>query len=143
MPGIEDDLKAALLADATVAALIGERCYAGKIPPHDTPTPWVYFAVPLEESTEDLDTNDAERIELEMELFADTYAQLRTLKQAVRAVLNRYRGGYVQRCLWTDGDYSPQETGHNWTDRYAVWSSPIDLGAASLSWGAVYLVWGE
>lgn len=123
MPGIEDDLKAALLADATVAALIGERCYAGTIPPHTSPTPWVYFTVPAEGPDEDLYTHDAQKWDIEFELYATTYAEVRTLKRAVRAVLNRYRGGQVRRCMWVDGDYVPVEGGHNWTDRYTVWGS--------------------
>lgn len=142
MPGIEDTIKAALLADSAVAALIGERCYAGKMPPHLSPSPWVYLTIPREESTEDLYTNNSEKIEVEAEIFAETYAEARALKDAVRSKLNRFRGGYVRRCLWTDGDYAPVEGGHNWTVRFAVWSSPVDLGAATVVWGPSYLVWG-
>jgi len=141
MPGLEDTLKAALVNDATVNALNEGRVYAGTIPPHDTPN-YIYFTVPSEEPAEDLSGNDSDRWEVEIEIFAERYSDLRALKRAVRAVLNRYRGGWVRRCLWVSGDYTAVEGGHNWTERYTVWESPVDLGAAALVWGPTFLVWG-
>lgn len=142
MASIEESLRAALVADGTVAALIGTRCYANRIPPHDSPTPWAFIRIAGEDPSELIYENSAYRADVEVELFADTYAECRELKAAVRAVLNRYRGGLVQRCMWDGSDSVDVEGGHNITERYSVWTDGIDVGESALVWGPQTLVWG-
>ena len=123
MPGIESDLLAALRSDPSVSALVGDRIYAGEPPDHLSPSPWIYFVVDAERPTEALGSNDAVVWEVDFELFAKRYQDVRALKRAVRACLNRYRGGNVRRCLWSDSDASAVEGGHNVTERYTVWGT--------------------
>lgn len=127
MPGIEEDLRAALLADTAVAGLVGVRVYPGDPPANDTP-PYVTFTADSEEPGEDLNDNDPHRSEYTFSSFAATYLEARDIKRAVRKVLNKYRGGLVRRCMWMEGEHTPVEGGHEFNDRFEVWGSdPVPI----------------
>lgn len=121
--GIEEEILAALLADPTVAGLVEARVYATNIPPNDTPPPWLYFLITDESPTSELGRNDRSKFSVEFELFAATYGEARSLKLAIRAVLNTYIGGPIGRMLWSSSDSGPVENGHSITERYSVYPS--------------------
>lgn len=121
--GIAEDLRGALTSDAVVASLVGGRIFPGDIPPHTTPTPWVFFAIPEEVPTDELNADGSERLTVEFELFAETFAEANALKLAVKSALHKWRGGEVNRCLWAGTDYTAVEDGHNITVRFMVWAS--------------------
>lgn len=141
MASLEETIRTALVNDTAVAALVGTAIYPNRIPPEESPTPWVYYTIPEEEPTAEL-VGAERKGQIEFELFAETYAECRRLKLALRAVLHGFRGGPVKRMLWLNADSSAVEGGHNITERYTFWAEAESLvPETALAWGDDVLTW--
>ncbi len=105
-----------------MTALVDDRIYPGEIPDDETPTPWLYYAVPETEPLDELDADTSDvRSEAEFHALADTYATAKAIIDAVRAVLDTYRGGQVRRAFWMGTAEETTEDGYHHVARFTVW----------------------
>lgn len=119
---IQETLYTALAGDATLIALVGDRIYPGQVPDDEAPSPWLYFAVPESVPLDQLDDGAEDvRSELELHALADTYAEARSIVDAVRAVMGSFRGGTIRLATWAGTSEEMTEDGYHHAIRFAVW----------------------
>ena len=88
-------LRALLLSDTTIAAAVGTRVHPLAMPPEATLPAIVYreisgVAGPV--STSNVLTGVEMITRFQFDIWATTYAQIKTLKDALIKLINRYRG---------------------------------------------------
>jgi hypothetical protein len=121
MASIQETLRAALGADTTITALVADRIYPGQIPDDDAPTPWIYYAVPESVPFDDLDGCTEAQHEVEFHSLADTYAEAKTLIDAIFTVLDTYTGGQISRAFWKGTSEELTEDGYHHVARFTIW----------------------
>lgn len=128
MASIQETLYAALTADATLTALVGESVYPGEIPEDEDPPPWVFYQVPESTPLDQLDDEDEDvRSSVEFHSLGRTYAEAKAILDAVRDVLNRFRGGSVARAFWEGTAEETTEDGYHHSARFLVfWKASLN-----------------
>ena len=90
---VDQDLRTYLLADATVAGLVGTRCFQNSVPSEKTTLPYIWFR---RSTTIELDTlgpiSVDWAVEFALECVSDDLAQAITLRDAVVARLRGHQG---------------------------------------------------
>lgn len=119
---IEETLYAALTADATLTALVGDRVYPCEVPDDETQAPWLFYLIPESVPLDQLDAaNTPVRSEAEFHALADTYKGARAVIDAVAAVLKTNPGGTITAVLWRGTSNEVTEDGYHQSIRFAVW----------------------
>lgn len=122
MASIQETLNAALLADSTLSGLIGTRLFPGQIPDDQDTPPWLYYAVPESVPLDQLDDGgDDVRSELEFHALADRYSAAKAIVDAVRSVMNSFRGGVIRLATWAGTSEETTEDGYHHAIRFVVW----------------------
>lgn len=92
MTNIAQGLKTFVLADATVAGLVGARMYSTKTPQNPT-TPYIRYGLQSGQSFNSTDgPSGLENPVFQIDAIADTYAGAVALYDAIRLRLNGYKG---------------------------------------------------
>lgn len=103
MATLEESICSRLSTDPAITALIAEdRIYPGRIPPHDAPSPWVYYEITESQPLAALGTVQESQNVVELTIIADEYASAKQLADAIKSSLNGYRGGQILRAFWAN-----------------------------------------
>lgn len=121
MPRFQATYAAALLADGTLTAIIGDRLYPGQMPDEETPAPWLYYTVPESTPFDELSGVVDVRSEVEIHAFGDTYAQAVAILDAATAVLQGLRSAGVRVSLWAGTTEETADDGYHHVSRFTVW----------------------
>jgi hypothetical protein len=101
---IEYAIKAIALADLTVAGLIGTRWYPDTLPENPIYPAVVYQQISQVTIGSHTETANLAQTRLQLTLWCNTFDQAITLRNAIRTVLNDYRGSSsgvrIDRCQW-------------------------------------------
>lgn len=89
---ILDEIKTLLLADVTVAGLVGTAIYDGVLPRGFTLPAVVYHIVSAPSGYDFAGVSDPSEVKLQFDYYGDTAAQVYAVQCAVKAVLQNLRG---------------------------------------------------
>lgn len=89
---IEQDLRSYLLAQSTINALIVDRLYPLRLPQGATLPAVTYQRIFGAQAVSHDGASDLGRARLQLDCWADTYAVMASLADALRAALSGYRG---------------------------------------------------
>ncbi|MCA0920225.1 DUF3168 domain-containing protein [Pseudooceanicola nanhaiensis] len=113
---MEEELRARLLATASVTAICGTRINWGAHPQGE-PWPGVILRVISDVEGHTLaGPNGVAHARVQIDCQADSYGAAKRLARAVRAALGGYRGGLLQAVLFADAREG-REGGSNEADR--------------------------
>ncbi|MCA0923001.1 DUF3168 domain-containing protein [Pseudooceanicola nanhaiensis] len=113
---MEEELRARLLATASVTAICGTRINWGAHP-QGAPWPGVILRVISDVEGHTLKgRNGVAHARVQIDCQADSYGGAKRLARAVRAALSGYRGGLLQAVLFADAREG-REGGSNEADR--------------------------
>jgi len=128
---IEQALHDALLADATVTGLVGERVYYGKAK-QDTVSPYIVIT---KQSAPRMHSHDGAsglvNARFTFEIYAVSYLSVKTIAAAIQSVLQGYSGTmggaggvYVNGCFYedeTDLSWELESDLHGLAVNYRLW----------------------
>jgi ATP-dependent protease HslVU (ClpYQ) peptidase subunit len=121
---IQEELRAELGADATLAGDVSDRIYPGEVPDDDAPKPWLYYSVTESTPLDQLDGGDLDvRSEVEFHALAGTYGQAKSILDRVYTIVEGFHGDIVRRALWSASSEEFTEEGYHHVVRFAVWWS--------------------
>jgi hypothetical protein len=90
---VDTDLRTFILADATVAGLIGSRCYQNTVPSIKTTLPWLWFRRSRTEPLEVLGDDEQDHVVMyDVECVSDDLSQAIELRDAVVSRLRNHQG---------------------------------------------------
>lgn len=114
---IEEAIFARLFNADDLRDWINDRIYPGRIPDHDGPTPWIYFAVMSSVPIEDLEGAATEAVHtVELDCLAETYDDNKRLHRMVQELLDGWSDRpTVKQCTWTGTTLQILEYGYNAT----------------------------
>src|SRR5947209_1188250 len=149
----EAALVARLLADTTVAGLIGSKLFPD-VPEEDTPLPAVMYQRTEAEPEQALTaaTIPLTRFTFTFDVWATHAADAHNIADAIRASLDGYSGGNVQSCKWLGDRSEPDEYNYHVVATYAIWwveagsvavgsgIPPILLTSTGPTWNGVPLI---
>jgi len=108
---VETSIRAALLANAPVAAIVGGRIYPSQLPQKPTAgstTPWVpaivYQRITGDHPVDQDGGGGADAVRVQLDLWSQTYDTTADLRQKVLTALNGFAGAGLQ------GVFSESET---------------------------------
>ncbi len=90
---VDTDLRTYMLADATIAGLVGDRCFQNSVPSIKTTRPWLWFRRSRTEPLEVLGDEEQDHIvAFDVECVSDDLSQAITLRDAVVSRLRNHQG---------------------------------------------------
>jgi hypothetical protein len=89
---VDADLRTYVLADGTVAGLIGTRCFQNSVPTEKTALPFIWFRRARTNELETLAADEDWTVEYDMECVSDDLDQAITLRDAVLSRLRGHQG---------------------------------------------------
>lgn len=142
MASIQETIRALCGADPTIAAIVGDRIYPGEVPDNETPAPWLYYTLPETLPSDDLDGDGFIDAQVEFHVLTDTYAEAKSLIDAIKGALNAFSGGQVIRAFWRGtSEEAIEGIGYHHSARFDVHGSealvfPAAGSSARLTTGA-------
>lgn len=99
---------------SAISSEVGTKIYP-VAPPQGTAFPVIVYTITSEQPTDAKDgVSPLDEVRVQIDIYGKTYAQVTTLKEAVRTALDRYAGTVnntvIQSCRFDtsgDGDYNP------------------------------------
>jgi hypothetical protein len=134
MPSIQEALRAALTADATLTAVVADRIFPGQIPDDEDPPPWLYYSVPESVPQDALDGDVIDvRSEMEFHALGRTYSEAKSIIDRVIAVLNALTGTVVRRAFWGGTSEDTTDDGYHHVCRFEVWWVILNVPAVTVA----------
>jgi hypothetical protein len=116
----EETIRAVLLSDASINAVVAGRIYPGQLPQAPL-TPSITFFRPSGDHLVNQDGATSGRIRMQFDLWATTYDLAAALRTKVLAALNGYSGPGLQ------GVFSELDGGDNYDDATKLHSASLDF----------------
>lgn len=115
---IEAAVRAQLVDNGNVAALIGTRAYLTRLPQNPTYPAIALRIVGMDQDMAHDGPVDFAASRIQVDLYADEFAEVRTLADAVRIALNGYSGLSADEQVWVVMFENEMD---EWGDLLTVW----------------------